>query len=122
MGMIFALVIIGTAIWVFFDAQKLTQEQKLAVGPGGQSPIIWAVATALLWLIVFPYYLYRRDKPTAKDAGTGTHRNPLVFLLAAVLIVIGLGAGATAMAATAKATPAVICLVSLVVGVWLLRR
>jgi hypothetical protein len=56
-----ALVVLGTAVWVDQDARKLlaagaTKEQL------GNSPITWGIATILVWIIVFPWYLSKRGK------------------------------------------------------------
>lgn len=62
MDVFILLVIIGTSIWVFFDAKsiglKKGQVKGLAdLGPGG-----WLVGSLLLWIVVFPLYLVKRGE------------------------------------------------------------
>jgi hypothetical protein len=51
--------VVGTAIWVDQDARKL-----IAAGASksqlGNSPLTWGIATILVWIIVFPWYLLKR--------------------------------------------------------------
>ncbi|HEY5104935.1 MAG TPA: DUF2510 domain-containing protein [Acidimicrobiales bacterium] len=51
--------VFGTAIWVDQDARKL-----MAAGASksqlGNSPLTWGIATILVWIIVFPWYLLKR--------------------------------------------------------------
>lgn len=42
------LVVIASAIWVYFDAD--------AIGLGGG----WAAGTLLIWIVFFPWYLWQR--------------------------------------------------------------
>lgn len=78
-----ALVVLGTAVWVDQDARKLrsagaTEEQLV------NTPLSWGVATVLLWIIVFPWYLSKRAKvrrelgllPNANVAGTTAQPMP----------------------------------------------
>lgn len=56
------LIILGTSIWVFFDAKaigvKKGQVKGLAnLGPGG-----WLVGSLLLWIVAFPLYLAKRGE------------------------------------------------------------
>lgn len=55
------LAVIGSAIWVDQDARKL-----VAAGASkdqmGNLPLTWSIATILLWIVVFPWYLNKRGK------------------------------------------------------------
>ena len=55
------LAVIGSAIWVDQDARKL-----VAAGASkdqmGNSPLTWSIATILLWIVAFPWYLNKRGK------------------------------------------------------------
>ena len=63
--MLILLIVIGSSIWVFFDARSIgvkksnekaqTGKVQMDMGPTG-----WAVCTLLLWIIAFPIYLYKR--------------------------------------------------------------
>lgn len=69
-----ALVVLVSALLVYADASRLRRERGLTVGPANQSPAEWAIATALLWLVVVPYYLIVRNRPvdeTAKPRRSG---------------------------------------------------
>lgn len=62
MGELFLIVIIGTAIWVYFDAKSIgVRKGQLSgivdMGPGG-----WFAVTLLLWIIGFPAYVANRGK------------------------------------------------------------
>lgn len=57
------IVIVGTAVWVYFDAKALGARKGLLKGfsdLGG--PAAWAIATLLLWIIAFPMYLASRNQ------------------------------------------------------------
>lgn len=56
------LVVIGTTIWVGFDASKRD------FGPNGTSTGAWVGGCLLLWIIIFPMYLVQRGKAPIKDA------------------------------------------------------
>jgi len=45
------LVVIGTSIWVYFDARTLAYKQN---------PWLWAAGSLLLWIVFFPWYLATR--------------------------------------------------------------
>lgn len=62
MDVFISLIILGTSVWIFFDAKsigvKKGQVKGLAdLGPGG-----WLVGSLLLWIIVFPMYLFKRGE------------------------------------------------------------
>ena len=46
---------LGSSIWVFYDARQKHIPK----------PLRWAVSTALVWIIAFPWYLSRRRTPRA---------------------------------------------------------
>jgi len=55
------LMVIGTSIWVYFDAKSLGIEKgqptKNDMGAGG-----WCACCLLLWIVAFPLYLVTRNK------------------------------------------------------------
>jgi len=66
---IIVILVIGSAIWVYYDAKKIGASRNkrggfLAMGPPG-----WAICTLLLWILVFPLYLFQR--PGIKAAAEG---------------------------------------------------
>ena len=48
-GLIF-LIIIGTSIWLYFDAKSI----------GAERPFLYFVGSLLLWIVVFPMYVASR--------------------------------------------------------------
>ncbi|MEA2435188.1 MAG: hypothetical protein QOG54_2645 [Actinomycetota bacterium] len=52
--------IIGCAIWVGVDAGKL--RKQFGRSPGNTSPAFWVIGTLLLWIVIFPVYLYQRSQ------------------------------------------------------------
>ena len=66
---VFAVVLLS-AVLVAVDADRIRRERGLAIGPANQSPAVWGVATALLWIVVLPYYLIVRNRPVAANVKT----------------------------------------------------
>jgi hypothetical protein len=64
------LVIVGTTVWVGFDAQELEMRKgRLGGGPVDMGTRAWVVCCLLLWVIAFPCYLVARSKYVAmRDA------------------------------------------------------
>lgn len=73
--------ILLSSIWVFYDAQK----------KGIPKPFRWAVGSLLLWIVVFPWYLSRRQKPRATcpfiEAEASPAARAFLFILAAVFLI-----------------------------------
>lgn len=59
MGILIALIVIGSSIWVFFDARNL---EKKFPQPGLSTAVGWLIFCLLLWIIAFPMYIFRRGK------------------------------------------------------------
>jgi hypothetical protein len=79
---LFALVVVGTAIWVGFDAHAIGARKGLTgpvksgqlstdMGPGG-----WFAITLLLWIVGFPLYLAKRESIRKAAMGHGSHALP----------------------------------------------
>jgi hypothetical protein len=64
------LVIVGTTVWVGFDARELEMRQgRLSGGAVDMGTRAWVVCCLLLWVIAFPCYLVARSKYVAmRDA------------------------------------------------------
>lgn len=63
MSSVIALVVVGTTLWVAFDAKDRDWS-----GYGfANRPWKWVVGCLLLWIVAFPLYLARRNR-----AGAGT--------------------------------------------------
>jgi len=69
------LVVIGTAIWVYFDANAIGVRKGLITGLGNMGPGGWAAATLLFWIIGFPLYLAKRGQ--LKQAVANSEPPPL---------------------------------------------
>jgi 4-amino-4-deoxy-L-arabinose transferase-like glycosyltransferase len=57
------LIVLGTSIWVLFDAPRHALSRS------------WAVGCILLWIVAFPWYLATRSKASPAET-TGTRRCP----------------------------------------------
>jgi hypothetical protein len=54
------IIVLGTSIWVYFDAKSIGIKKgqiKGISGPGG-----WFFACLLLWIVAFPHYLVKRGE------------------------------------------------------------
>ena len=56
------VIVIGTSIWVFFDATTIGVKKGQVSGVADMSPIGWLLACLLLWIIAFPLYLSKRSE------------------------------------------------------------
>ena len=66
----FWIVVIGTSIWMAFDAKQIGYDKKDVKGMAGMGPAGWFFGGLLLWIVVFPLYLASRNKlKAAASAG-----------------------------------------------------
>lgn len=56
------LILIGSAIWVGYDASKIGVRRGLVTGLGNMNVPMWIIAVLGLWIIAFPCYLIYRPK------------------------------------------------------------
>jgi len=56
------LMVIGTSIWVFFDASSMGVKKGQVQGIADMGPGSWLLACLLLWIIAFPLYLSKRSE------------------------------------------------------------
>ena len=56
------LVVIGTAIWVYFDAKSIGVKKGQVTGLANMGPGGWFFVTLLLWIVGFPAWLAMRGK------------------------------------------------------------
>lgn len=54
------LMVIGTSIWVYFDATTIGVKKGQVSGVADMNPGGWFLACLLLWIIAFPLYLSKR--------------------------------------------------------------
>lgn len=66
------LVVIGTTIWVGVDASNRD------FGPKGTSTATWVVGCLLLWIVVFPMYLFKRGNAPLKSQAGGAAAATLI--------------------------------------------
>jgi hypothetical protein len=63
-GSLVFLVVIGTSIWVFFDAPSRGLSRS------------WALGALLLWIVLFPWYLVERSKRASESASNQPPTSP----------------------------------------------
>jgi len=56
------LIILGTSIWVLFDAKSIGVKKGQVKGLGNMGPWGWFFACLLIWIIAFPLYLAKRPE------------------------------------------------------------
>lgn len=62
--------IMGTSIWVFFDARSIGVQKGQVNGFFNMGPVGWAFSCLLLWVLAFPVYLTKRAKYKLINGGT----------------------------------------------------
>jgi hypothetical protein len=67
-----------SAIWVFFDAR-----QKLI-----RKPLRWAVGSLILWIVIFPWYLLRRQKLNAPCPFVEAESGPFTKVMLLVIFIL----------------------------------
>ena len=73
--------VLGTSVWVFFDARSIGIQRGQMSGFFNMGPTGWAFSCLLLWVLAFPVYLTKRAeyKLINGDAhGPGTIYEPSV--------------------------------------------
>ncbi len=71
---VFLLIILGTSVWMAFDAHQIGYDKK---GVKGMGPVGWLFAGLLLWIITFPLYLVSRSKLKEAAAQKNGHGTPM---------------------------------------------
>lgn len=66
MEVLLLLGVIGTSLWVYFDAQTIGARKGLLRGIADMGPLGWCLSCLLLWILAFPMYLAKR--PAIRDA------------------------------------------------------
>lgn len=73
------LIVIGTSIWVFFDARSIGVKKGQVTGIANMNPVGWLFGCLLLWIIAFPIYLSKRGefkRINEKSQLVSSSRNP----------------------------------------------
>ncbi len=56
------VVILGTSIWVLFDAKSIGVKKGLVTGIANMGPWTWFFVCLFLWIVGFPVYLAKRGE------------------------------------------------------------
>ncbi|KAF0155725.1 MAG: hypothetical protein FD159_2026 [Syntrophaceae bacterium] len=62
MDYLIILIIIGTSIWVYFDAKSIGVKKGQITGIANMGPLGWFFVCLFLWIIGFPVYLAKRGE------------------------------------------------------------
>jgi hypothetical protein len=62
MGTLFLIFVIGSSVWVYFDAKSIGIKKGQVTGLANMGPVGWFFVTLLLWIVGFPAYLAMRGK------------------------------------------------------------
>lgn len=62
METIFIIFVIGSSIWVYFDAKTIGVKKGQIDGLLNMGPVGWFFITLLLWIVGFPAWLATRGK------------------------------------------------------------
>lgn len=78
--MVVVLMVLGTSIWVWFDARglmaRIPDDERKKISGLATSPAGWAIGCILLWILVFPRYLFVRKKYAAYSPSVGLALGP----------------------------------------------
>lgn len=70
----FGMMILGTSAWAAYDSWKNRVTSAGSERWYGTEPFTWFVACILVWIIAFPWYLYRRGQKLGEDAYVNRHQ------------------------------------------------
>lgn len=70
-----AILVLGTSIWVFFDARAIGIKKGQMEGMLDLSPWGWAFCCLLLWIVCFPLYLSKRDNYKQINSHNSSQQN-----------------------------------------------
>ncbi len=62
MDSFFLILVLGTSIWAYFDANSIGVKKGQLKGLADLSPVGWFFSCLLLWIIAFPLYLVKRTE------------------------------------------------------------
>lgn len=62
MGILILSIVIGTSIWVLFDAKAIGVKRGQIKGLANMEPVGWFLTCLGMWIIAFPLYLAKRNE------------------------------------------------------------
>ena len=62
MGTMIILIVIGTSVWVVFDAEAIGVKRGQIKGLANMGPVGWLLTCLGMWIIAFPLYLAKRNE------------------------------------------------------------
>jgi hypothetical protein len=77
MGTAILSIVIGTSLWMAFDAHQIGYDKKDVKGMAGMGPLGWLFGGLLLWIVAFPLYLASRSKLKEVAAQQNGHGAPI---------------------------------------------
>lgn len=66
MDVLILIGVISSMVWVFQDAKSIERTRHVTVGKNSAG--MWVVGLILLWIVIFPLYLYRRSQALATSS------------------------------------------------------
>lgn len=60
MDTLITMLVIGSSIWVLFDAKNIGVKKGQIEGIANMGPVAWFIVCLLLWIVGFPFYLAKR--------------------------------------------------------------
>lgn len=76
MGTVILGIVIGTSLWMAFDAHQIGYDKSRVKGMAGMGPAGWLFAGLLLWIVAFPLYVAKRGQLRAA-AGKAEASSPV---------------------------------------------
>src|SRR5262245_49695935 len=74
--MFIAIIVVVTAVWVYFDAKAIGVKKGQISGFADMGPAGWFFATLLLWIVGFPLYLATRGEFKRINSGLTVRKCP----------------------------------------------
>ena len=76
MELLFIMPLIATSIWVYIDAKKIGVRKGQLKGLFDMGPAGWFVGCILLWIVIFPVYLLKREELKLGHPADDSHKKP----------------------------------------------
>lgn len=70
------LIVVGTSLWVYFDARRIGARKGLRPGLGNMNPGGWLLVCLVFWIVGFPMYLVKR-REIRRAAADGQQPAPI---------------------------------------------